>query len=32
LRKIGFGWESYGGEPMLLWFDDIAISAQRLGC
>jgi hypothetical protein len=32
VSEIGFGWESYGGEPMLLWFDDIAISAQRLGC
>jgi hypothetical protein len=32
VSEIGFGWESYGGEPMLLWFDDVAISAQRAGC
>jgi hypothetical protein len=30
--EIGFGWESYGAEPMRLWFDDIAISRERPGC
>jgi hypothetical protein len=32
VSEIGFGWESYGGEPMLLWFDDIAITRERPGC
>lgn len=32
VSEIGFGWESYGSEPMLLWFDDIAIGRERAGC
>lgn len=32
VSELGFGWESYGGEPMRLWFDDIAISVERPGC
>jgi hypothetical protein len=32
VSEIGFGWESYGGEPMRLWFDDIAIARERPGC
>ncbi len=27
-----FGWESYAGEAETLWFDDVAIGTQRLGC
>ena len=27
-----FGWESYGGSPANLWFDDIALSNERIGC
>jgi hypothetical protein len=41
LRKTGwlpmpldvkFGWESYGNQPMTLWFDDVALGARRIGC
>ena len=32
VREIGFGWESYGSAPMLLWFDDVAITRERSGC
>ena len=32
VSEIGFGWESYGGEAMLLWFDDVAITRARSGC
>lgn len=27
-----FGWESYASEAETLWFDDVAIGAQRIGC
>lgn len=27
-----FGWESYAGQSMDLWFDDIALGPQRIGC
>jgi hypothetical protein len=27
-----FGWESYGGVPMTLWYDDIALSPDPLPC
>jgi hypothetical protein len=26
------GWESYAGQDMTLWFDDVALAAQRIGC
>jgi hypothetical protein len=26
------GWESYGAQDMTLWFDDVALAAQRIGC
>jgi hypothetical protein len=26
------GWESYAGQPMTLWFDDVALSKQRIRC
>ncbi len=27
-----FGWESYAGEALTLWFDDVAIGPARIGC
>ncbi|AKT41004.1 hypothetical protein [Chondromyces crocatus] len=32
LSDVKFGWEGYGGQPMTLWVDDIALAAQRIGC
>jgi hypothetical protein len=32
LQNVRFGWESYSGETMTLWFDDVAVAAQRIGC
>jgi hypothetical protein len=32
LQDARFGWESYGSATETLWFDDIAISSQRIGC
>jgi hypothetical protein len=29
---LKLGWESYAGQPMTLWFDDIAIAATPIGC
>jgi hypothetical protein len=29
---IYFGWESYGGDTNTLWYDDISISSERVGC
>lgn len=29
---LRLGWESYGGAAMTLWFDDVALSSQRIGC
>ena len=26
------GWESYAGQPMTLWFDDVALDAKRIRC
>jgi hypothetical protein len=26
------GWEGYAGQGMTLWFDDVALAAQRIGC
>jgi hypothetical protein len=26
------GWESYAGGDMTLWFDDVALGAERIGC
>lgn len=33
-RLIDFklGWESYAGQTMTLWFDDVALGASRIGC
>src|SRR5258708_3630302 len=32
LTDVKFGWESYAGGDMTLWFDDVALAAQRIGC
>jgi hypothetical protein len=32
LSDVKFGWESYAGGDMTLWFDDVALDSQRLGC
>jgi hypothetical protein len=29
---IAFGWESYGGDAMTLFIDDVAIGTERIGC
>ncbi len=32
LEDIKLGWESYAGQSMVLYFDDIALAAARIGC
>lgn len=32
LTDARFGWESYGGAPMTLWYDDIVLSQSPIGC
>jgi hypothetical protein len=32
LSDVRLGWESYSGQTMTLWFDDVAIAGQRIGC
>jgi len=32
LTDFGLGWESYAGQAMTLWFDDVALDAARIGC
>jgi hypothetical protein len=32
LTDFALGWESYGGQAMTLWFDDVALDAARIGC
>jgi len=32
LTDLRLGWESYGEGADTLWFDDVAVSAQRIGC
>jgi hypothetical protein len=32
LTDFALGWESYAGQPMTLWFDDVALDAARIGC
>jgi hypothetical protein len=29
---FNFGWQSYGGGPMTIWFDDVALSSAQIGC
>lgn len=32
LADLRLGWESYGGGDDTLWFDDVAVGPQRIGC
>ena len=32
LADLKLGWESYAGQDMTLWFDDVAIGSARIGC
>ncbi len=32
LSDFRLGWESYSGQAMTLWIDDVALAAQRVGC
>jgi hypothetical protein len=32
LTDFKLGWESYAGQEMTLWFDDVALAATRIGC
>jgi hypothetical protein len=32
LADFNFGWQSYGGGAMTLWYDDVALSASPIGC
>lgn len=32
LKDFALGWESYAGQPMTLWFDDVALDGARVGC
>jgi hypothetical protein len=32
LTDFALGWESYAGQAMTLWFDDVALDAARPGC
>lgn len=32
LERIGFGWETYGGGANTVYYDDIAIGAERIHC
>ena len=32
LTSFALGWESYAGQAMTLWFDDVALDAARVGC
>jgi hypothetical protein len=32
LTDFSLGWESYAGQAMTLWFDDVALDRARIGC
>lgn len=32
LSDIRFGWESYGSDENVLWFDDVVLGTSRVGC
>jgi hypothetical protein len=32
LTDFRLGWESYAGQDMTLWVDDVALAQQRIGC
>ena len=32
LADFNFGWQSYGGGALTLWYDDVALSGSPIGC
>jgi hypothetical protein len=32
LADFSFGWQSYGGGALTLWYDDVALSSTPIGC
>ena len=32
LADFSFGWQSYGGGALNLWYDDVALSSTPIGC
>jgi polysaccharide lyase-like protein len=32
LKRIGFGWESYGSVANTVYYDDVAVSTERINC
>ncbi len=32
LADFNFGWQSYGGGALTLWYDDVALSSLPIGC
>ncbi len=32
LGDFKLGWESYAGQSMTLWFDEVALAGERIGC
>jgi len=32
LKRVGFGWEAYGSVANTVYYDDVAIGAERVGC
>ncbi|KAF2501493.1 hypothetical protein BU16DRAFT_599447 [Lophium mytilinum] len=32
ITGVYFGWESYGGDANTFWYDDVVVSAGRVGC
>jgi hypothetical protein len=32
LADFNFGWQSYGGGALTLWYDDVALSSTPIGC
>ena len=32
LADFRLGWESYSGQTMTFWFDDVALGRERIGC
>jgi hypothetical protein len=32
IADVNFGWETYDGIAMTIWFDDVAVATHRIGC
>jgi hypothetical protein len=32
LKRVGFGWEAYGSVANTVYYDDVAIGTERIGC